>query len=514
MAHQTAGWFTRWVHEPTRLQTLRGLVAATPLVLLAAYWIGGESALIGVAIVLPAIRLLVPNCDSASTSARRGTSNGVLDIDSFVERVEIKCQTAGNALSNSAIFMVEIDDMDPLKTQYGPMVEDQVVMNLSRRFRALLRSDDLLARWSDHLFAICLHPARRVDLESAIQTAGRLAKALEEPILIDGTKVYVSASIGFCLLSRARTKTAQSWIADAYVAVAEARKQGGGAIRSYSINMQEARTARSDLRKDVETALAHGEIVPWFQPQLSTETGRITGFEALARWQHPQKGVLLPGAFLETIEEVGLTDKLCKSILSQSLEAVRSWDNAGLSVPTVGVNFCASELLQPDLAKHIQWELDRFDVAPERLSIEILETVMADSPDDLIVRNINDLRTLGCKLDLDDFGTGHASLAAIRRFGVNRIKIDRSFVMKADRDPDQQQMIGAILTMAERLEVETLAEGVESAGEHALLSQLGCDYVQGFGISRPMSLAQTATWITMHNQKLVEVPSFAGRPSQ
>ena len=138
---------------------------------------------------------------------------------------------------------------------------------------------------------------------------------------------------------------------------------------------------------------------------------------------------------------------------------------------------------------------------------------MAGAPDDTITRNINGLSQLGCRIDLDDFGTGHASIASIRRFSVSRIKIDRSFVIKADRDPEQQRMISAILTMAERLEVETLAEGVESVGEHALLAQLGCTHVQGFGIGKPMPFDQTLDWIASHNTKLQAAPKIIGNRS-
>ncbi|MEO1362915.1 MAG: EAL domain-containing protein, partial [Pseudomonadota bacterium] len=148
---------------------------------------------------------------------------------------------------------------------------------------------------------------------------------------------------------------------------------------------------------------------------------------------------------------------------------------------------------------------------PDRLTVEILETVVTDMADDTIVRNIRALSQLGCHIDLDDFGTGHASIAALRRFGVNRIKIDRSFVMKADRDPEQQRMISAILTMAERLGLETLAEGVETVGEHALLAQLGCDHVQGYGIARPMPFEKTLDWVRTHEAKLQEAPPLPGR---
>jgi EAL domain-containing protein (putative c-di-GMP-specific phosphodiesterase class I) len=172
----------------------------------------------------------------------------------------------------------------------------------------------------------------------------------------------------------------------------------------------------------------------------------------------------------------------------------------------VGVNFAGPELSNPKLVEKVKWELDRFDLAPERLAVEVLETVVASAPDDTITRNINALAQLGCRIDLDDFGTGHASIASIRRFSVSRIKIDRSFVIKADRDPEQQRMISAILTMAERLEVETLAEGVETVGEHALLAQLGCTHVQGFGIGKPMPFEQTLDWISNHTAKLEATP--------
>jgi EAL domain-containing protein (putative c-di-GMP-specific phosphodiesterase class I) len=202
--------------------------------------------------------------------------------------------------------------------------------------------------------------------------------------------------------------------------------------------------------------------------------------------------------------------RLLEVMLYHALTAIKAWDQAGLDIAQVGVNFSSAELSDPDLVDRVSWELDRFELSADRLAVEILETVVAQGPDDMITRNIRGLADLGCRIDLDDFGMGHASLASIRRFGVGRIKIDRSFVMKSDRDPDQQRMIRAILTMAERLDIETLAEGVETVGEHALLAQLGCTHVQGFGIGRPMPFDQTLTWIRSHNDKL-QAPPQIGR---
>lgn len=182
--------------------------------------------------------------------------------------------------------------------------------------------------------------------------------------------------------------------------------------------------------------------------------------------------------------------------------------DAGFNVPHVGVNFAKDELRNPNLVEKVAWKLDQYGISPDRLAVEVLENVVSESPEDVVARNINGLAALGCRIDLDDFGTGHASISSIRRFTVSRLKIDRSFVMHSDRDPEQQRLIHAIITMAERLGLETLAEGVESAGEHTILAQLGCDHVQGFGIARPMPFADTVSWMRKHNSKLQNPPEI------
>jgi EAL domain-containing protein (putative c-di-GMP-specific phosphodiesterase class I) len=198
--------------------------------------------------------------------------------------------------------------------------------------------------------------------------------------------------------------------------------------------------------------------------------------------------------------------------LEKSLSALKAWDEAGLDIPCVGVNFSPDELRNPKLIDKVKWELDRHDLTPDRLAVEVLETVVAASPEDVVTRNVNGLAQLGCRIDLDDFGTGHASISSIRRFAIQRIKIDRSFVMKVDRDAEQQRMVAAILTMAERLGMETLAEGVETTGEHAMLSQLGCNHVQGFGIGFPMPFEATEGWVRTQMATVQELPKLSRGP--
>jgi EAL domain-containing protein (putative c-di-GMP-specific phosphodiesterase class I) len=325
-------------------------------------------------------------------------------------------------------------------------------------------------------------------------------------VSIDGLVIYVTAGIGFCQFSRAPGHSPEAWADAATTAMREALRNGPAAIRAFSAKMQLDVQQHNTLREGVAQALELGQFQAWYQPQISTDTGEITGFEALARWNHPTRGIINPAEFLPAIEEAGLLERLAEVMMYHSFAALKAWDSAGVNIPQIGVNFAGSELSNPRLIEKIEWELDRFGLTPERLAVEVLETVVASAPDDMITRNINALGKLGCRIDLDDFGTGHASIASIKRFSVSRIKIDRSFVTKADRDQEQQRMISAILTMAERLGIETLAEGVETVGEHVLLAQLGCDHVQGYGIARPMPFEQTLDWVSRHTSKLADVP--------
>jgi EAL domain-containing protein (putative c-di-GMP-specific phosphodiesterase class I) len=175
------------------------------------------------------------------------------------------------------------------------------------------------------------------------------------------------------------------------------------------------------------------------------------------------------------------------------------------------VNFASDDLRNPKLVERIEWELDRQDLSADRLCVEVLETVMAGSGDDIIHRNLARLSDIGCLLDLDDFGTGHSSIAAIRRFGIDRLKIDRSFITKVDSEAAQNKMVRAIISMANELGIEALAEGVETLSEHAKLAQIGCHHVQGFGLAKPMPLEETHAWIRAHKTKVTNVQSLTQR---
>lgn len=505
MAHTGHNKPTDFQHRLATILMRPAVLMLLPVLQLSAYWFGGETALIAVSAMLPMLYFATQRTRGSLTLPREAIT-GMIARNAFTGIVEQTYEKATERGRHAAVFIVALEDFDQLLHRYGHSAADIVTTRIGERLVETLRDNDTVTQLSDARFAICTEPVRHLDLEMCIQLAGRFQSVIEEPVSVDGLGIYASASVGFCQLERAPEKTGAAWLEAATTALSEAQRRGSSAIRAFSDQMRRANKNRADLREEVKAALDSGAILPWFQPQISTDTGEITGFEALARWSHADRGMISPAEFLPAMEEAGLLERLAEKMMYHAFAAMKAWDGANAGVPQVGVNFAGPELNNPRLLEKIQWELDRFDLTPDRLAVEVLETVVASAPDDMVTRNINALGKLGCRIDLDDFGTGHASISSIRRFSVSRIKIDRSFVIKADRDPEQQRMISAILTMAERLGVETLAEGVETVGEHVLLAQLGCDHVQGFGIARPMPFEQTLDWIAQHNTKLEEVP--------
>jgi diguanylate cyclase len=490
------------------------IMAFLPAVTLAAFWLGGEEVLIVTALGLPLLFAFVGAFRFHTD--KRELPDGVAGLSSAAQlnnALSHAMAQTGSAGDATGALVFTLDDYDELYARHGAAALAEIQDRVADRLMSALRGPDVMARMGSGSFGIALTPMRRLDLETMVQIAVRLQAAASPPISIDATRLYVTGSVGFCLAARAPEPNAASVFGAATAAAAEALRNGPGAIRAFAPDIGARHAQQSGLRDALEAAFAEGQIKPHFQPQVSTDTGALTGFEALARWHHPERGLIPPAEFLPAVMDAGLSARLCDTILTGALAAMRKWDQIGLKVPKVGVNFSAAELRDPRLVDRIKWELDRFDLKPDRLAVEILETVVADTSNDIIVRNLSALSRLGCALDLDDFGTGHAAIANIRRFSVNRIKIDRSFVTRVHDDREQQRTVAAILSLAEQLGLDTLAEGVETPEEHAMLAQLGCRHVQGYVIARPMPFEETADWIAKHRAQLKALPRIGSRAS-
>ncbi len=477
-----------------------GLVLV-PLLLLAALALGDGYWAVPVAIALPLTVLAALPRRSSSDPSRRDAVTGLAQRGAIVDALDSALLEAAGSGGSTGALVLEIDCFKRIEERYDRAAVERILKVTGDRLQDNLRDCDLPARLEGPTFAVALAAVRRLDMESAIQLAGRVQRAMAEPISVDGLKVHVSVSIGFALASRLDRPSGDRLMQAATLAVIEAQRNGPAAIRSYSAAMDQRIRTRNNLAEEVSGALDRGDICAYFQPQISVKTGAITGVEALARWHHPDRGLIPPAEFIPALEQTGLMGRLGEIMVQDGLNALRLWDSEGLVVPQVGVNFSHAELGDPSLVDRIGWELDRFDLQPDRLVVEVLETVVANRAEDMVIRNLAGLARLGCCLDLDDFGTGHAAITSIRRLSIHRIKIDRSFITRIDADPEQQKMVSAILTMAERLGLDTLAEGVETEAEHAMLARLGCGHVQGFGIARPMPRDEADAWIRAYRDR-------------
>ncbi len=473
-------------------------LAFLPATILAAFWIGGEIWLIALAIAMPALYSLTGSFRPARPGEDphpRDSTTGLPLRRTLETALNDRLDMAASLGRTTACFLISIDDFAELVDRYGHGAGEDILARTADRLCAAVRDGDLVCRTGEEGFGIALGSVAYLDLESAIQLAGRLQSAVEEPVALGATGVYVSASIGFCLAARAPEQTGHGVLHAADIALDEARRNGPSAIRAFTAEMSRQVANVTLPIAEITHALETGQMRPFFQPQLSTDTGRVSGFEALARWCHPERGVIPPAEFLPAVEKIGAMERLGELILTRSLDAVTEWDRARLTIPQVGVNFSAAELHDPKLIERIRWQLDRFDLGAERLVIEVLENVVAGSPDDVISRNINGLSELGCAIDLDDFGTGHASISSIRRFAVSRIKIDRSFVKDVHLYSELAKITSAMIGLAHSLRIDALAEGVETPEERLVLNALGCDHIQGFGVSQPMPGSEIESWI-------------------
>jgi len=492
------------------------LLSFLPLFVIAAYWARNEAILFVVSFMFPLLLAFQELLRKPATVSDRSPVDSDIDALTGLANRQRAVRDLSNFLASerntgleTTVLHIDIDRFRQINDRFGMETGDHVLAELGGRLKSCVRDNDVVSRIDGDDFAIILHPIKKSDFAVALSIADRIHAAVAQPFSVDQNTCYLSCSVGICLSGRAPNSDAESVLSSAEIALELARREGPGATRSFSPKMRRDAKKLHTLSAELEAALENGQIKPWFQPQICTETGEIAGFEALARWEHPENGVVLPELFLRAIETTGKSGRLGEVILYHSLSALKSWDRAGFRVPSVGVNFSSEELRNPKLVEKIKWEVDRFEMPTSRLTIEVLENVVSENNDDTISRNIRSLAAQGFGIDLDDFGTGHAAIANLRRFAVNRIKIDRTFITQIDKDTEQQVMTSAIIRMAESLGLETLAEGVETIGEHAKLSELGCQYIQGFGIARPMPFEDTIPWLIQYRDKLA---SSTGQP--
>lgn len=409
----------------------------------------------------------------------------------------------GQDMSRS-VLLLRLENTEALSSTLSRVAMGHLLAQLSMTLGGAVRPYDPVQVLSPGLFAIVLR--NRADRD-ALHVARRLHDQAQAPLALSSQTV-VPVLTGVLIHAEGGELPA----VPALIANARQRMEmtGDACLGLLRLYPHDPALGDDRLAVTVTDAVVAGQIEAWFQPQVSCHTGRITGFEALARWNHPTRGILAPGVFMPQMTPAD-HNTLTLFMLAQSMSALRSWDRDGFEVPTVSINISNCELSDRGFADCLLWELDRHEIQANRLVVEVLESVGPVTSSSEARENLRKLAEAGCQIDLDDFGTGYASLDAIRQFGINRIKIDRSFVTACDIDDKQQRMILAILALAERLGIAALAEGVETTEEYAFLAQMGCDEVQGYAIARPMPLRDTRPFLERHKDAAARLPTIARR---
>ncbi|MYN07560.1 putative bifunctional diguanylate cyclase/phosphodiesterase [Pseudoduganella aquatica] len=381
---------------------------------------------------------------------------------------------------HGALLVVEISRLGSISDTLGHDVGNELLSAIGKLFRTALRDADILARLDGNRFGVALlHIEKR---EHAAIVAQKLASTLAAPIQLAAHSLQVGCSIGISVYPEDGLETG-ALIRHADVATSKA-VQAESAFLFYSEEMNQRAKEHLRIESELRQALQHDELQLYYQPKVSLRSGRIVGAEALLRWRHPVRGLVSPGVFIPVAEETGLILELGNWVLEEACRQVRAWKDANLIMPPIAVNLSARQF-DRQLPARMADVLQRHQVHPEQIMLEITESLLVRGTEN-VVAIMNELVAMGLALALDDFGTGYSSLAYLKKFPISTLKIDRSFVIGLPYEENDCAIARAIVTMAQQLRQEIVAEGVETAEQMSFLRELGCDQLQGYLFSQPV----------------------------
>ena len=404
----------------------------------------------------------------------------VTDVLTGLPNRSILSTIATRTTLGTAVIMVDLDSFKEINDTLGHDTGDTVLVEVSRRLKAAVRGSDVVARLGGDEFAILI---RDTTEQEAARIARRALDALQENVIMSDVSVRATASMGVSV-------GPPDWpqrLREADIAMYEAKSRGRNNVQVFRPDMLAATTERARTAAELRTALQKDELELVYQPVVELESGEAVGVEALVRWNHPTRGVVMPGSFIPIAEEMGLIVDLGRSVLEQAIAQMRAWmDEAPDLAPfTVHVNLSATELRRPGLARDISACLKSHGVHPSRLVLEITETVLMTRGSEE-AKVLTRLSRLGVHLQIDDFGTGYSSISYLRDLPAQTVKVDQSLISTIDSDPDQAQFVEAVLHLISSAGLSAVVEGVETARQAELLRGMGCPYAQGFFFSRPV----------------------------
>jgi diguanylate cyclase (GGDEF)-like protein/PAS domain S-box-containing protein len=418
--------------------------------------------------------------------ALTGLPNRSLLLDRLAQALA-RAERAGTEV---AVIFCDLDRFKLVNDSLGHEVGDRVLCAVARRLERTVRPGDTVARFGgDEFVILCEGLARSTDVAGI---AERIQRALGEPIEVAGEEFFASASMGVALRSHCEGD-AESLIRDADTAMYRAKEQGRGRFEIFDPETRAETLRRLHTESALRHALERGELCLHYQPVVDLTSGAVRSVEALLRWQHPDRGLLLPGEFIHVAEESGLIVPVGEWVLYEASRQAREWSALGgpASALQIAVNLSPRQLFEDDIVATVAraMQVSGLRAGQLALCLEVTEHMVMDSPE-RAEQVLVALKELGVQLAIDDFGTGYSSLAYLSRFPIDMLKIDRSFITGLDANPDHQAIVGAICDLARALGMEAIAEGVETEAEAAVLRRLGCPRVQGFHYGRPVPAEQ------------------------
>lgn len=379
-----------------------------------------------------------------------------------------------------ALLHIDLDHFKEINDRLGHAAGDSVLKHLADCLKDLIEKGDFAARIGGDEFVAMIHErSKHGDWHDFVE---KLFDHLNEPLFIDNHECKIDVSVGISLIANEQI-TASQMLSNADIALYRAKKLGRNRVELYCNEIRREAEAQRDLHEQILSSLEQGHFVPHFQPQFDAKTLKLVGIEALARWQHPTRGLLLPSAFLAAAEALGCVDQIDHMILEKSVETVKDWERLGLYVPRLAVNVSGRRLSNPRLAESVK----HLCKTQCQLSFELVETIFLDETSKHVRKNLRELRRLGVQIEIDDFGTGHASIAGLMNIRPKRLKIDRQLIGNVEKNSTISDLVSAIVDIARTLNVEVVAEGIETPEQIEKLSNIGCQVLQGFGLGRPMA---------------------------
>lgn len=379
------------------------------------------------------------------------------------------------------VLAIEIGQLRTVNETMGQAAGDLLLKTLTQRMSIGLRGSDTMAHLGGGEFAVLIARESDVGEETALPQARAIVEVLSAPVMIQGTEIYVTCTIGATIFPQDGNQP-EHILRQAQAALRIAHSQGTNQIGFYTPEANARVSTRLAMEASLRRAIDHGDLQLHFQPQIDLSSGHIIGVEALIRWEHPELGMLDPADFLPVAEETGLTLALGDWVLRTACMTSVAWQCMGLPPIRMAVNLSARQLQQPDIARRIQSILMETGLSASHLGIEITESMLVENVDH-VAQTLKALKTIGVEIALDDFGTGYSSLSHLRRLPIDMIKVDGSFVHDVTAAPEDVSITRAIITMAHSLQIKVMAEGVENAGQLALLVANHCDQMQGYFFS-------------------------------